>query len=83
MDVLDSLQDQGAAVREKKAQVLRRCLEDLPEAGSGIIADYYFREQSVEMLALNRGKSAAAIYKILQRLRVLLLECVTIHLREA
>jgi hypothetical protein len=48
-----------------------------------MIEGYYFQEQTVEELSRKGGKSVEAVYKSLQRLRRLLLDCITTKLADA
>jgi RNA polymerase sigma-70 factor (ECF subfamily) len=55
---------------------LRECLRKLPEVQRTIVEDYYFNDVSVERLAESSRRSVEAIYKSLQRIRSVLMECV-------
>ncbi len=55
---------------------LRDCLNALPEKHKVIVEGYYFNDLAVETLANSSGRNIDAIYKSLQRIRSILLECV-------
>lgn len=61
---------------EARREWLRGCLEKLGEAQRAFITGYYFDELTVEELGTRTGKSTEAIYKLLQRLRRALFDCV-------
>jgi RNA polymerase sigma-70 factor (ECF subfamily) len=55
---------------------LRHCLGKLGEPERSILTGYYFDEQSVVDLGRHFGKSSDAVYKLMQRLRRVLFDCV-------
>ncbi len=59
-----------------RADALAACLRTLPAEAKQILEGYYFHHCSVQELARRHAKSAEAIYKIIQRLRVALLDCI-------
>jgi RNA polymerase sigma-70 factor (ECF subfamily) len=61
---------------EARWQRLRDCLEKLPGEQSGLVRGYYWDRLSTEQLAERARSSVEAVYKRLQRIRVLLLDCV-------
>ena len=80
--VLELEQEKRALAQEARASALRDCLERLPHPSRSIIEDYYFKEHPVETLALTHSRTAAAVYKTLQRLRAILLDCLNAHLSQ-
>lgn len=78
--LLEQAQDERAADKEKRDVALRECLEQLPPHSRNVLTGYYFDERTVEQLAQSQGRSVEAIYKILQRLRVSLLDCINLKL---
>ena len=68
------------ALRREK---LRDCLAKLPTHQRATLERYYNEEEPVEVLAMREGRSADAIYKMMQRLRRALLECVERGIRGA
>jgi len=61
---------------EARRQRLRDCLEKLPGEHSGLVRGYYWDRLSTEQLAERARSSVEAVYKRLQRIRILLLDCV-------
>lgn len=64
-----------------RAEKLRECLAKLPTSHRTILQRYYAEEESVENLALREGRSTDSIYKLIQRIRGALLECIERSLR--
>jgi RNA polymerase sigma-70 factor, ECF subfamily len=71
------------ALAERRMEALSACLQTLPAQGREILEGYYFKELSVKELGQSQGKSAEAIYKVIQRLRTSLLSCVNQRLAGA
>jgi RNA polymerase sigma-70 factor (ECF subfamily) len=61
---------------ETRLKHLESCLRKLPEEHRLIVEGYYFRRDGVEELARNSGRTVAATYKILQRVREALHACI-------
>src|SRR5580765_5048838 len=61
---------------EQRLKHLEGCLGKLPEGQRSLVEGYYYERASIEMLAQRSGRSEAATYKILQRVRHALLVCV-------
>jgi RNA polymerase sigma-70 factor (ECF subfamily) len=55
---------------------LRDCLGELTKNNRRLIEKYYFDQASVEEVAEEVGRSVAATYKSLQRIRAGLMECI-------
>lgn len=55
---------------------LADCLERLPARQRQIVTDYYYERESVDGMAARLGRTSDAIYKVLQRARHALLDCV-------
>ena len=68
----DALQPQF----EERLQHLGDCLQKLPAEQREIIETYYWKQTGVEGIAALTGRTVAAIYKLLQRSRVLLRDCI-------
>ena len=64
-----------------RGEKLRECLAKLPTEQRDTLHRYYAEEEAVETLALREGRSVEAIYKILQRVRRTLLDCIERGLR--
>ncbi|MHC2065852.1 sigma-70 family RNA polymerase sigma factor [Bremerella sp. T1] len=56
---------------------LRDCLRHLSGKQRSIVEGYYFNDLTVEQLSKKSGRSVDAIYKALQRVRSVLMDCVT------
>jgi RNA polymerase sigma-70 factor (ECF subfamily) len=63
-------------VWESRLRCLEGCLDQLPEKSRSLIESYYFGRNGVETLANETGCSVGAIYKMLQRIRHRLQECI-------
>lgn len=61
---------------EARLRHLERCLGKLPEGQRSLVEGYYFRRDGVEGLAANSGRTIAATYKLLQRIRQALQVCI-------
>lgn len=72
METADQMGDE-ADVRDEH---LQDCLARLPADLRSLVADYYQAELPAVDLARRTGRSIEAVYKSLQRVRKLLLECV-------
>ena len=59
---------------------LKDCPGKIPDKSRAIITGYYFREQTVEQLSDQTGRTVEAIYKALQRIRKGLLKCIETRL---
>lgn len=63
-------------VWETRLRSLEGCLAQLPDESRALIENYYFKRDGVETLASQAGRSVGAIYKMLQRIRQSLQECI-------
>jgi len=61
---------------ETQLKHLEGCLHKLPEEQKSIVEGYYYRREGIEKLAEHSGRTVAATYKTLQRIRQALHECV-------
>ena len=61
---------------EMRLNHLEGCLGKLPEEQRSLVEGYYYERTSVEKLAQRFGRSEAATYKMLQRIRHALQVCV-------
>lgn len=61
---------------ELRLKHLEGCLSQLPGEQRSLVEGYYFRRDRVEELAENLGRTVAATYKMLQRVRQALQGCV-------
>jgi RNA polymerase sigma-70 factor, ECF subfamily len=61
---------------ECRLRHLESCLSKLPEEQRSLIEGYYYHRTGIEALSRSAGRSVAATYKALQRIRQTLLTCV-------
>jgi DNA-directed RNA polymerase specialized sigma24 family protein len=61
---------------EVRLRHLEGCLGKLPEEQRILVEGYYYRRDGVEKLAESSGRTAAATYKMLQRIRQALQACI-------
>ena len=61
---------------ETRLKHLEGCLNKLPADQRSIVEGYYYRRDSVEKLAEDTGRTVAATYKTLQRIREALQLCI-------
>jgi len=61
---------------ELRLKHLEGCLRKLPEGQRSLVEGYYYERVGIERLAERSGRSAAATYKMLQRIRHSLQLCV-------
>lgn len=59
-----------------RLQHLERCLGKLPAEQLSLVEGYYYRRDGIENLATNSGRTVAATYKMLQRVRMALQACI-------
>jgi RNA polymerase sigma-70 factor (ECF subfamily) len=61
---------------ESRLSHLDQCLEKLPPEQRGIVESYYFRRQSIDAIAAETRRSVESVYKTLQRVRLVLRQCI-------
>ena len=61
---------------EVRLKHLEGCLGKLPEDQRSLVEGYYYQRTGIETLSENSGRTVAATYKALQRIRQALLICV-------
>ena len=61
---------------EAKLKHLESCLGKLPEDQRSLVEGYYYKRSDIEEVAETSGRSVAATYKALQRVRQALRQCV-------
>src|SRR5579862_2098268 len=54
---------------EQRLRHLETCMSRLPQTQRALLEGYYYERASIEQLAERSGKTEAAIYKVLQRIR--------------
>ena len=61
---------------EARLKHLEGCLKKLPEEQRSLVEGYYYRRDGIEKLAKSAGRTVAATYKTLQRVRQALQSCI-------
>ena len=61
---------------DSRLRHLDRCLHKLPSEQLSLVEGYYYRRENIESLAANGGRTVAATYKLLQRVRQALQACI-------
>ena len=61
---------------DSRLRHLERCLGRLPVEQLSLVEGYYYRRDAIENLAAGSGRSVAATYKMLQRVRLALQACI-------
>lgn len=61
---------------ESRLKHLENCLRKLPEPQRDLVEGYYHRRDAIERLARGSGRTVAATYKTLQRIRNALQVCI-------
>lgn len=61
---------------ETRLKHLESCLGKLPEAQRSLVEGYYYRRDGIDKLADDSGRTTAATYKTLQRIRQVLQVCI-------
>ena len=78
------LADEAVAVsceHEARQGALRRCLQEVDDSGRALLAARFEMERSVKSIADQMGRSRVAIYKRLNRIQSLLLDCINEKIR--
>jgi RNA polymerase sigma-70 factor (ECF subfamily) len=66
---------------ERRLKHLEDCLEKLPPGQGLLVKGYYYERTDIESLADRSGRTVAATYKMLQRIRQGLQFCVESHVK--
>jgi RNA polymerase sigma-70 factor (ECF subfamily) len=82
MNLIDARREELAPELTLRAEKLRDCLARLPAETRAQLQGYYERDESVETIALRAGRTTEAVYKLMQRTRRTLLDCVERGLRQ-
>ncbi len=61
---------------DSRLKHLEGCLAKLPAEQFSLVEGYYYRREEIEALATHSGRSVAATYKMLQRVRLILQGCI-------
>jgi len=78
-DLLTMIADEGigeTSDRMEEIQSLQKCICKLPEKYRRLVVKAYTPGQSKKKLAMDIGKTPAALYQLLSRLRLNLLNCI-------
>jgi RNA polymerase sigma-70 factor, ECF subfamily len=67
--------DEDALLRER-SQALSRCLDRLPSRQRDLVRRFYEGDQTVAAFSQAHGLSPEAVYKMMQRVRMALFECI-------
>jgi len=76
INILASRRNELSEELDQRRLYLRQCLEKLPDTHLDVISGYYHEAIPIEHLSEKSGKSVSAIYKILQRVRKQLKDCI-------
>lgn len=69
--------EQLAPELDRRLGPLKDCLGQLTPNNRALIETYYFDQASIDDTASKVGRSVAAVYKSLQRIRATLMECIS------
>lgn len=78
-DLTELLADAAEEVSENSDRYLhglQACLEDLPPKSRQLIHHAYFEDKTIREVAVEVGKSDTALYKTLNRIRLVLADCI-------
>ncbi len=81
MEQLIERREELAKQLDVRREHLAECVRRLPADQQQIIERYYYDQASVETIASGTGKTKEAIYKMLQRIRRALSDCVERRIR--
>jgi RNA polymerase sigma-70 factor, ECF subfamily len=73
---LMSSEDRLPPEQAQRERFLAECRQQLPPEHRSVLDGYYLKDEPVEVLAQKHERSVDAIYKLLQRTRRALLECI-------
>jgi RNA polymerase sigma-70 factor (ECF subfamily) len=78
-ELVGRLADEAASAgqrHEAQREALEDCLQKLPTPQRALVLAAYTKGTRMDELAAQRGQTAMSLYKLLQRIRQALLECV-------
>ncbi len=67
--------DEEMVLRER-ARALNQCLEKLSDRQRDLVRQYYHSDQTIQSFSQAQGLSAEAVYKMMQRVRMALFQCI-------
>ncbi len=76
-------EQQRAAELDERESHLLHCLRSLSGPHRELLEGYYHKENSVSVLSQQTGRSVEAVYKMLQRIRNALHDCIETQMRGA
>lgn len=76
VEQLAGRRDELRPLFELRLRRLDGCLEKLPATQRSLVDAYYFHRRSIEVLAGESRRSVEATYKLLQRARAMLRQCI-------
>ncbi len=76
-------EEQHAAELDERERYLKNCLDALSGDQRELLDGYYHKEHSVSELSQRNGRSVEAVYKMLQRIRFALHQCIESQMRGA
>lgn len=82
VDYLTQQQIEDDALLRERTQALNQCLDKLPDRQRELVRQYYNSEQTVQAFSEAHGLSPDALYKMMQRVRMALFQCINETLRE-
>ena len=85
-DVVERLVQQQMeedTVLRERARALNHCLEKLPDRQRDLVRQYYHSDQTIQSFSQAQGLSAEAVYKMMQRVRMTLFECINQAMKRA
>jgi RNA polymerase sigma-70 factor (ECF subfamily) len=68
--------DQLRPELDTRLKHLEGCVNKLPEEQRSLVESYYYHRDTIEKLAVNSGRTVAATYKALERIRQALQACI-------
>lgn len=77
LDQLAARQSEVDHALQARLQLLQECLEKLPPSQKKLVSGYYGDDVTVKEFAERHRHSAEAVYKVLQRARLALFECMS------
>lgn len=81
IEKLAAMQGGAQELLDLRRERLVGCLEQLPLKDRMLIRAYYEHGESIAVLSKTSGRSAAATYQALHRIRLALFQCIDRHLR--
>lgn len=82
-ELLSSLSEKAIAARDEldqRHEALSKCLEKLGDRDHALVMSRYEEDTTVKDVAQRTGRTVDAAYKALSRIRLALLDCVTLRL---